>query len=94
MADEMIVINWHLIYTGGSLHSSINKDDTETVSVEASVSDISTNALLECVNLLDSPRITVLDRSLIMCYTIMMFKEVHCFMMNIGLTLPPSSPYL
>jgi len=90
----MIVINWHLIYTGGSLHSSVNKDDTKTVSAEASVSGISTKALLECVNLLDSPRITVLERSLLECYTIVMLKEVHCFIINVALTLTPSSSYL
>ena len=63
------VINGRLIYIDGSLLSSINKDATKTVSVEASVSEISTKALLECVNLLDSPLITVLERSLIMCYS-------------------------
>ena len=33
---EMKVIDWHFVYTGGSLPSSINKDDLKTVEVARS----------------------------------------------------------
>jgi len=48
----MKVIDGHLVYTGGSLLSSINKDDIKTVEVAATVTKIATMALMACVNLL------------------------------------------
>jgi len=48
----MKVVGGHLVYTGGSLPDSINKEDIVTVEVASIVTEIATKALMACVNLL------------------------------------------